>query len=306
MRPPNRARSDAWPSPVPRFQARRFIQRMQGKSQAALIETDGGYFVVKWQQNTQHRRILVNEAVCAELLKRVGVASPGWAWIGVDREFLARNPQARIEGRGGSIVIGTGWHFGAPAAANSHCREAYDHPPSSFVGKVSNPWDFLKVFVFDIWVDNRDRRQATFFRLPRRGLQAEMIDNGQGLGFDGTEWNFSSAPVRLPYAGLQTLGSCAQCHPGGGRPHSWCDPWPEKFSSCDHAKKQFELVMAEIQQVTRDDLDRILALIPPEWIGEDGPLLARHLDRLIDRAVRLRNSVNETLASLRGENKPPG
>ena len=45
--------------------------------------------------------------------------------------------------------------------------------------------------------------------------------------------------------------------------------------------------------------------MPPEWIGEDGPLLARHLDRLIDRGVRLRNSVNETLASLRGENTRP-
>ena len=78
-----------------------------------------------------------------------------------------------------------------------------------------------------------------------------MIDKGHGLGFDGSEWNFSSAPVRLPYADLQTLGSCAQCHADGGRPHSWCDPWPEKLSSCDQAKEQFELVMTEIQQVTR-------------------------------------------------------
>src|ERR1700689_5214068 len=190
MHAASRVRIGAWLGPIPRFQARRFIQRMQGKSQAALIETGGGYFVVKWQQNAQHRRILVNEAVCSELLKRVGVASPGWAWIGVDREFLARNPEIRIDGHGGSIVIEAGWHFGTPATANSHRREAYDSPPSSFLGKVSNPWDFLKIFVFDIWVDNRDRRQAIFFRLPSRRLEAQMIDNGHTLGFDGTEWNF--------------------------------------------------------------------------------------------------------------------
>ncbi len=302
MHLPNRARTDAWPGPVPRFQARRFVQRMQGKSQAALVETYGGHFVVKWQQNRQHRRILVNEAVCSELLQRVGVASPGWAWIGVDRQFLARNPQTRIDWRGGSIAIEPGWHFGTPASANSHSREAYDSPPSSFLGQVSNPWDFLKIFVFDIWVDNRDRRQAIFFRLPRHGLEAQMIDNGHTLGFDGTEWNFSSAPVRRPYPGLQNLYSCAQCHADGGQPRSWCDPWPEGLSSCDRAKGQFELVVARIQEVSRDDLDRILELIPPEWIGEDRLLLCRHFDRLIGRGARLRDSVSQALAYLRQEN----
>jgi hypothetical protein len=48
---------------------------MQGGSQSALVDTEQGFYVVKWRENPQHRRILINEVVCSEL-KLHGSALP--------------------------------------------------------------------------------------------------------------------------------------------------------------------------------------------------------------------------------------
>jgi hypothetical protein len=40
----------------------------------------------------------------------------------------------------------------------------------------------------------------------------------------------------------------------------------------------------------------VLALVPAEWIQEDGPFLERHLRRLAERALRLDVLLDDTLA----------
>jgi hypothetical protein len=43
------------------LQALRVIRKMRGGAQAHLMQaSDGGYYVVKFRNNPQHRRILVN------------------------------------------------------------------------------------------------------------------------------------------------------------------------------------------------------------------------------------------------------
>jgi hypothetical protein len=50
--------------------ARRFIRKMRGGAQAHLLEAeDGRYYVVKFVNNPQHRRILVNELIASEFLQ---------------------------------------------------------------------------------------------------------------------------------------------------------------------------------------------------------------------------------------------
>jgi hypothetical protein len=254
-------------APATRLHAYRFVQKMRGGAQSTLVDTGEGCFVVKWSQNAQHRRVLINEAVCSELLRRLGVASPSWSWIHVDRVFLQNNPQIRIERPRGYTAIEPGWHFGSRYPVDPDREAVYDFLPSRIVEKVTNRWDFLKILVFDVWVDNRDQRQAVFFRSANRGLRVEMIDHGHALGFDGVEWCSSGELVRDLYPGTWALHTSVQ------------------------APERYDQAIAAIREVTREYLTRLCSMVPPEWIQDDAALLSRQFDRLIGRGLSLSESV---------------
>ena len=56
--------------------ARRLIRKMRGGAQAHLIEAaDGHCYVVKFLNNPQHRRILVNEWIASVFLRYLGISS---------------------------------------------------------------------------------------------------------------------------------------------------------------------------------------------------------------------------------------
>lgn len=248
---------------------------MRGGSQAALIDTDMGCFVVKWLQNPQHRRVLINEAICSELLRHLRIATPLWAPVHVDRDFLARYPQARIEQGHGYREILPGRHFGSRVAPVVRPEFTWDLLPPGLIGRVRNRWDFLKALVFDVWVDNRDSRQAVFFRIPDYGFRAEMIDQGHCLGFDGAEWRFAGTIPRRPFPGIEEL---------------YLAPEAERIYGC---------VVAAIRQLRHDGMTSLIDQLPPEWILRDRGAITNTLGQLVNRASRLPTLVADTIAGIR-------
>ena len=78
--------------------ARRLIRKMRGGSQAHLIEAaDGHTYVVKFLNNPQHRRILVNEWMSSTFLSYLGIATPEATIVRVSEEFLAANPEVHMQ-----------------------------------------------------------------------------------------------------------------------------------------------------------------------------------------------------------------
>ena len=72
------------------FDARRMLRKMRGGSQAQLLEAaDGHHYVVKFQNNPQHRRILINEWISAAFLSYLGLSCPAVAMVRITEEFLA-------------------------------------------------------------------------------------------------------------------------------------------------------------------------------------------------------------------------
>jgi hypothetical protein len=68
-------------------------RKMRGGSQAHLIEaSDRNHYVVKFQNNPQHRRVLTNEWISATFLSYLGVSTPAVAMIRVTNEFLEAGP----------------------------------------------------------------------------------------------------------------------------------------------------------------------------------------------------------------------
>ena len=75
--------------------ARRFLRKMRGGAQAHLLEAaDGNYYIVKFANNPQSKRILVNEWIASVLLGYLEITQPKVALIEIGQDFLDANPEA--------------------------------------------------------------------------------------------------------------------------------------------------------------------------------------------------------------------
>lgn len=254
--------------------ARRFIRKMRGGAQAHLLEADDGqYYVVKFQNNPQHRRILVNEFVASEILVHLQISCPDCRMVRLSPEFLAANPEVYLQTGTRRVGIEPGWHFGSRHPGNPETLAIYDFVPDSLLGQVANPEQFLAVLAFDRWVANADGRQSIFFRAqlndwlarpgipPRKlGFVALMIDHG--FAFNGPHWDFPDSavgglyPRRIVYNGVRSLGDF--------------EPWVDR-----------------ILNFPPEVFDKALRQIPPEWVDNDASELERMLESLLRRSRRV-------------------
>ena len=50
-----------------------------------------------------------------------------------------------------------------------------------------------------------------------------------------------------------------------------------------------------IQNITREDLNAVVKMVPPEWMENDGKCLSLHLDRLVARGRHLDELMSQIL-----------
>ena len=253
---------------------------MRGGAQAHLIEgDDGAFYIVKFRNNPQHRRVLVNELISAEILNHLQIASPEYRIVNLSREFLAANPAVHILLGTQRIEIEPGWHFGSRHPGDPDLMAVYDFIPDALLSQVANPEQFLAVLVFDRWVANADGRQSVFFRAllkdwlaspgipPRKlGFVASMIDNG--FAFGGPYWSLPDSaitglyPRRLVYRGVRSLQSF--------------EPW-----------------LSRVANFPDEIFDRAYRRLPPEWVGDDEGPLENLLEALVRRKKRIPELMKE-------------
>ena len=207
----------------------RHVRKMRGGAQSHLLEADdGNFYVVKFRNNPQHRRILVNELVSAVFLKYLQVSAAPAEFIHVTPEFLAANPEIFIHLGTQHIPVAPGWHFGSRHPGNPEVMAVYDFVPDALLSGVSNLTDFLAVLVFDKWMANSDGRQSVFFRarvedwqaVVKKAFVAVMIDHG--FVFNGPNWEFTDSPLQGLYPRKMVTSRCARwtiSSPGWLR---WC------------------------------------------------------------------------------------
>src|SRR5271156_4045791 len=96
------------------IQARKMVRKMRGGAQAHLLEaSDGHCYVVKFSNNPQHRRTLVNEWIAAASLRHLGLSSPKVAMVQVSADFLKANPNVYVALKRERRPPELGWHFGS-------------------------------------------------------------------------------------------------------------------------------------------------------------------------------------------------
>src|ERR1035441_2227542 len=135
----------------------RHVRKMRGGAQAHLLEADDGqWYVVKFRNNPQHRRVLVNEALCATLLRYLKISAPQTALIQVGASFLATNPECSMQLGTRRMDIEPGWQFGSQYPGDPGSIAVYDFLPDALLSQVANLEDFRAILVFDKWVGNAD------------------------------------------------------------------------------------------------------------------------------------------------------
>jgi len=260
--------------------ANRSIRKMRGGAHARLLETDEGFYVVKFLNNPQGgRRILTNEFISSLLLKAIRVATPNIARVTV--------PKA-IAGDSDTPIVGSGSerahlvHFGSlyPGVPGTH--SIFDFFPSELLSQVLNLEDFWGALVFDKWVSNKDPRQAIFYRARLISEDkeidgsahwvAQMIDHG--FAFQGSDWCFRDSPVQ----GLH------------GRRRVY-----DRATSLRSFEQWFDLLFG----LTREHLQEIVSMIPIGWIAGEERALWKMLDRLMARRDQVPGLVAQSLKWLK-------
>src|SRR3984957_11600184 len=135
----------------------RLIRKMRGGAQAHLLECDDGHFyVVKFRNNPQHRRILVNEWLASVFLNYLQISTPETAIVNVRADFLAANADIHIQLGSRHQAIESGVHFGSRYPGDPAKVAVYDFVPDVLLDKVVNRNEFLGALAFDKWIGNAD------------------------------------------------------------------------------------------------------------------------------------------------------
>lgn len=147
------------------------IRRMRGGAQSHLMRcSDGNYYVVKFQNNPQHRRILVNELLGTRLASRLGLPTAPVEVVEVGAELIRLTPELCIELPRSRTPCAAGLQFGSRYPGDPRQMALHDFLPDEKLREVRNLHDFAGMLVFDKWVCNTNGRQTVFFEeAPRMG-----------------------------------------------------------------------------------------------------------------------------------------
>jgi hypothetical protein len=261
--------------------ATRLIRKMRGGAQAHLLECDDGHFyVVKFTNNPQHRRILVNEWIASVFLNYLQISTPATAIVELSPDFLGANPDIHIQLGSRRLPIEPGWHFGSRYPGDPAKVMVYDFIPDLLLDKVANLNEFLGVLVFDKWIGNADARQSIFFRARlqqwspsganrplKPGFVAHMMDHG--YVFDGPHWTFNDSPLQGLYF----------------RPSVY-----RKVRSFD----DFQPWLDRITHFPEEVVDDAQKQLPPAWIEGDESTLDGLLTKLMGRRKRIRDLIRDS------------
>ncbi len=262
------------------LRARALIRKLRGGAQSHLIEADDGeLYVVKFTNNPQHRRILVNEWLASAFLRYLQIHVPETAPIQLTADFIDRSPELYLTLGPRKEAVPPGLHFGSKMAVHPDRVAVFDFLPDKLLDKLENTADFLGTLVFDKWACNADTRQAVFFRArakswtplkgprpARIGFFAQMIDHG--FAFNGPHWLFQDSPIQ----GLYFRSSVYQ-----------------EVRSLDSFQPWLDMVRSFPVEV----IDSAWKEVPRDWLAGDELELERLLETLLKRRARIPDLIEE-------------
>ena len=251
------------------------VRRMRGGAQSHLMRAvDGQYYVVKFQNNPQHLKVLANEFLATRLAEQVGLPVAPAEIVYVPEWLVKNTPELRMDSAGHSVPCKSGVQFGARYVCDPFEGQVFDYLPESLFARVKNPESFGGMLVLDKWLGNADGRQAVFWRNSGdRQYRVSFID--QGYCFNAGEWTFPDLALHGVY-----YRNYVYAHVTGWESF---DPW-----------------LALIEKLRPELIQKIAADIPPAWY-EDW----EQLGLLVKTVIERRGKVRDLIAAFRDSSRNP-
>ena len=249
---------------------------MRGGAQAHLMRAeDGHFYVVKFQNNPQHVRVLANELLATRLAERVGLPVPIPEIIEVSRWIVENTPELNVQCAGHTLPCVAGLQFGSRYVVDPLDGEIFDYLPESMLERVRNMESFAGMLLLDKWTGNANGRQAVFWRKARdRKYNVTFID--QGYCFNAGEWTFPDSPLRGVYSRNYVYAAIT----------GW---------------QSFEPWLSRIENFAPNLLAQFAGDIPPEWCGGDWD----ELEKLTEELIARRSKVRDLITAFRNSSREP-
>ncbi len=249
---------------------------MRGGAQSHLMRcTDGFYYVVKFQNNPQHTRVLVNDWIGTRLAEMIGLPVPVAAVIDVHPWLVEHTPELRMELCGKKQQFTAGLSFGSRYVISPLEGQVFDYLPEAMITRVRNLQDFAGILALDKWTCNANGRQVAFWKRSReRKFTASFID--QGYCFNAGEWSFPDAPLRGVFGRNDVYANVT----------GW---------------ESFEPWLSRIEAFPESSIWSLAEEIPPEWYGA----ATDELQNLLTKVLERRSRVRELILSFKNSSRAP-
>jgi len=239
---------------------------MRGGAQGQLmLGADGHIYVVKFQNNPQHMRVLANEFLASRLAAAAGLTAPEIELVEVSNWLVENTPELEIDLGRTRVKCQAGLQFGSRFVGGLMPGQVVDYLPEEQLAEVKNLAEFAGILALDKWTGNANGRQAVFARKQReRRYRAVFID--YGYCFHAGEWRFEDLPLRGVYYRNDVYREIT----------GWesFEPWLTRLETMPA-----ETVWAAANEV------------PPEWYGGDLTDMEELVEKLLARRSRIREAI---------------
>ncbi len=240
-----------------------------------MLGADGRAYVVKFQNNPQHLRVLANEMLATRLAAAAGLTVPEVNVVEVSPWLIENTPELEIDLGRTKERCRAGLQFGSRFVGGLMPGQVVDYLAAEQLAEVKNLNEFAGILALDKWTGNANGRQAVFARKQReRRYRAVFIDFG--YCFHAGEWRFEDAPLRGVYYRNEVYREV--------RGWDAFEPWLQRIETMPE-----ETVWAAANDV------------PPEWY--DGDL--SEMEALVEKLLRRRGRVRELIDMFRNSDRQP-
>jgi hypothetical protein len=256
------------------IQAVQQIRKMRGGAQSHLmLGADGNAWIVKFQNNPQHLRVLPNELLATRLAAAIGLTVPPCDVVEVSAWLIENTAELTMDLGQRRERCRPGLEFGSQLVGGLMPGHVADYLPEEHLAQVRNLREFLGALALDKWTCNANGRQALFHRKAReKRYSATFID--QGFCFNAGEWRFIDAPLRGVYARNAVYRDVT----------GW---------------ENFEPWLTRIEEFDAQKAWAIAETIPPEWYEGNAEVLEKLVEKLIERRTRVRELITSFQESSR-------
>jgi hypothetical protein len=252
------------------------IRKMRGGAQGHLmLGADGNAYVVKFQNNPQHVRVLANELIATKMAATLGLSAPACDVVDVTEWLVENTAELELDFGPRRERCHPGLCFGSRLVGGLMPGHLFDYLPEEHLAEVRNLQEFAGILAFDKWTCNVNGRQAVFSKKPReKRYTATFIDFG--YCFNAGEWILRDAPLRGVFARNLVYRSVT----------GWdsLEPW-----------------LSRIEETEPQTIWSVAETVPPEWYGGD----LTGMEALVEELIKRRGRVRELITSFRESSRVP-